>query len=154
MKRDDDMLEQAESLDSDQVRNDDGDQVADPPDEWIGADDNDSLADKLAAEVPDDPGSARVSTDAHDAGSGGALGLVSDDDLDGRSDRARSRQRADRRDARGRRLVFQRRGVTTASSSSRLTPPSDTHHARHGRCVRPSNQSRRLVQVLQQLMGR
>jgi hypothetical protein len=76
MKRDDDMLEQAESLDSDEVRNDDGDQVADPPDEWIGADDNDSLADKLVAEVPDDPGSARVSTDAHDAGSGGALGLV------------------------------------------------------------------------------
>jgi hypothetical protein len=80
---DDDMLEQAESLDSDEVRNDDGDQVADPPDEWIGADDNDSLADKLVAEVPDDPGSARVSTDAHDAGSGGALGLISDDDLDG-----------------------------------------------------------------------
>ncbi|MDT5324478.1 MAG: hypothetical protein QOF25_1630, partial [Mycobacterium sp.] len=43
MKRDDDTLEQAESLDSDEVRNDDGDQVADPPDEWIGADDNDSL---------------------------------------------------------------------------------------------------------------
>jgi hypothetical protein len=28
---DDDMLEQAESLDSDEVRNDDGDEVADPP---------------------------------------------------------------------------------------------------------------------------
>jgi hypothetical protein len=83
MKADDgDMLEQAESLDSDEVRNDDGDEVADPPDQWIGADDNESLDDKLAAEVPDDTGGAPVPTDAHDSGSGGALGLVSDDDLD------------------------------------------------------------------------
>jgi hypothetical protein len=51
---DDDMLEQAESLDSDEVRNDDGDQVADPPDQWIAADDSDSLDDKLAAEASDD----------------------------------------------------------------------------------------------------
>jgi hypothetical protein len=80
---DDDMLEQAESLDSDEVRNDDGDQVADPPDEWIGADDNETLDDKLAGEVPDGAGGDRVSPDAHDAGSGGALGLISDDDLDG-----------------------------------------------------------------------
>jgi hypothetical protein len=83
MKRDDDMLEQAESLDSDDVRNDDGDQVADAPDEWMGADDNESLDDKLAREVPDGAGGDRVSTDAHDAGSGVALGLISDDDLDG-----------------------------------------------------------------------
>jgi hypothetical protein len=51
---DDDMLEQAEGLDSDEVRNDDGDQVADPPDRWIAPDDNDSLDEKLAAEEPDD----------------------------------------------------------------------------------------------------
>jgi hypothetical protein len=50
---DDDMLEQAESLDSDEVRNDDGDQVVDPPQQWIEAEDNTSLDDKLAAEVPD-----------------------------------------------------------------------------------------------------
>jgi hypothetical protein len=61
---DDDMLEQAESLDSDEVRNDDGDQVVDPPDDWIGAQDSGSLDDKLAAEVPNDPADAPVSTDA------------------------------------------------------------------------------------------
>jgi hypothetical protein len=47
------MLEQAESLDSDEVRNDDGDEVVDPPQRWIEADDNTSLDEKLAAEVPD-----------------------------------------------------------------------------------------------------
>jgi hypothetical protein len=36
----------------------------------------------LAAEIPDDPRGDRVPTDAHDAGSGGALGLVSEEDLD------------------------------------------------------------------------
>ena len=51
---DDDMLEQAEGLDSDEVRNNDGDQVADPPDQWIAPDDSDSLDEKLAAEEPDD----------------------------------------------------------------------------------------------------
>ena len=45
----DDMLEQSESLDSDEVRNDDGDEVVDPPDRWIDADDNESLDEKLAA---------------------------------------------------------------------------------------------------------
>jgi hypothetical protein len=55
VKGDDDMLEQAESLDSDEVRNDDGDEVVDPLDEWIDAEDNESLDDKLAAEVPDGP---------------------------------------------------------------------------------------------------
>jgi hypothetical protein len=79
---DDDMLEQAEGLDSDEVRNDDGDQVADPPDQWIAPDDNDSLDDKLAAEVPDELLGDGVSKEAHDAGSGGALGLVSEDDLE------------------------------------------------------------------------
>jgi hypothetical protein len=79
---DDDMLEQAEGLDSDEVRNDDGDQVADPPDQWIAPDDNDSLDDKLAAEAPDHLRGDGVSEEAHDAGSGGALGLVSEEDLD------------------------------------------------------------------------
>jgi hypothetical protein len=80
-----DMLEQAESLDSDEVRNDGGDQVVDPPDEWIDVQNNDSLDDKLAAEVPDDSDDRPVPADAHDSHTSrhaGAPGLVSDEDLD------------------------------------------------------------------------
>ena len=40
---DEDMLEQAESLDSDEIRNNDGDQVVDPPDEWIDVQNNGSM---------------------------------------------------------------------------------------------------------------
>jgi len=82
VKGDDDMLEQAESLDSDEVRNDDGDEVVDPPDEWIDAEDNESLDDKLAAEVSDGPPEGRPLVDAHDSDQGGALGLVGDEDID------------------------------------------------------------------------
>src|SRR6185312_4985677 len=77
-----DMLEQSESLDSDEVRNDDGDEVVDPPDAWIKAEDNESLDDKLAAETPDDSQVSTPSWDAHDSQAGGALRVVSDDDLD------------------------------------------------------------------------
>jgi len=74
-----DMLEQSESLDSDEVRNDDGDEVVDPPDAWIKAEDNESLDDKLAAETPDDAQVSTPSWDAHDSQAGGALHVVSDD---------------------------------------------------------------------------
>ena len=76
------MLEQSESLDSDEVRNDDGDAVVDPPDEWIKADDNESLDAKLAAETSDNPRDDQPSREAHDSDEGGALDVVSDDDLD------------------------------------------------------------------------
>ncbi|MGA8251572.1 MAG: hypothetical protein ACLP3C_31640 [Mycobacterium sp.] len=79
---DDDMLEQSESLDSDEVRNDDGDEVVDPPDQWIDADDNESLDEKLAAETSDEPSENWPSREAHDSDEGGALDLVSDDELD------------------------------------------------------------------------
>ena len=78
----DDMLDQSESLDSDEVRNSDGDEVVDPPDEWINADDNESLDEKLAAEIPDNPPDDRPSGEAHDSEEGGALDVVSDDELD------------------------------------------------------------------------
>jgi hypothetical protein len=78
----DDMLDPSESLDSDEVRNDDGDEVVDPPDEWIEAEDHESLDEKLAAETPDDPPDYRPSREAHDSDEGGALKLLSDDDLD------------------------------------------------------------------------
>ena len=35
------------------MRNDDGDSVVDPPDEWIDAEEDETLDEKLAAEVPD-----------------------------------------------------------------------------------------------------
>lgn len=81
----DDMLDQSESLDSDEVRNDDGDEVVDPPDEWITAEEYESLDDKLAAETPDQPEAPEAETpasEAHDSRAGGAFNVVSDDDLD------------------------------------------------------------------------
>jgi hypothetical protein len=78
----DDMLDQSESLDSDEVRNDDGDEVVDPPDQWIKADDNESLDQKLAAETSEDPRDDWPSQDAHDSREGGALDLVSNNELD------------------------------------------------------------------------
>lgn len=49
----DNTLSPSESLDSDEVRNDDGDIVVDPPERWIDADEDRTLDEKLAAEVPD-----------------------------------------------------------------------------------------------------
>ena len=49
----DNTLSPSESLDSDEVRNDDGDIVVDPPDRWIDADEDQTLAERLAAEEPD-----------------------------------------------------------------------------------------------------
>ena len=49
----DDTLSPSESLDSDEVRNDDGDIVVDPPDKWIEPEVHETLDEQLAAEVPD-----------------------------------------------------------------------------------------------------
>lgn len=49
----DNTLGPSESLDSDEVRNDDGDIVVDPPEKWIEPDEDQTLDEKLAAEVPD-----------------------------------------------------------------------------------------------------
>ncbi len=61
----DDTLSPSESTDSDEVRNDDGDIVVDPPDDWSEADkfgmtareerEGESLDSKLLAEEPDVP---------------------------------------------------------------------------------------------------
>jgi len=59
----DDMLDQSESLDSDEVRNDDGDEVVDPLEHWIEAEDHESLDEKLAAEISDDTRDQIVSDD-------------------------------------------------------------------------------------------
>lgn len=77
-----DMLDPSESLDSDEVRNDDGDEVVDPPERWIDAEEHESLEEKLAAETGDCPPDDSPSREAHDSDEGGALDVVSDDDLD------------------------------------------------------------------------
>ncbi len=50
---DDDTLSPSESLDSDEIRNKDGDAVVDPPDTWIEPREDESLDERLAAEEPD-----------------------------------------------------------------------------------------------------
>ena len=50
----DNTLGPSESLDSDEVRNDDGDIVVDPPDRWIEVHEDQTLDEKLAAEEPDE----------------------------------------------------------------------------------------------------
>jgi hypothetical protein len=79
---DEEMLGQSESLDSDEVRNNDGDEVVDPPARWIEAKAHTSLDEKLAAETSDTPRDDEPSREAHDSGEGGALNVVSDDELD------------------------------------------------------------------------
>jgi hypothetical protein len=49
----DDTLNVSESTDSDEVRNDDGDEVVDPPERWIDARDDESLDERLKDEEPD-----------------------------------------------------------------------------------------------------
>jgi hypothetical protein len=49
----DNTLGPSESLDSDEVRNDDGDTVVDPPERWIEIKEGHTLDEKLAAEEPD-----------------------------------------------------------------------------------------------------
>ncbi len=50
----DNTLGPSESLDSDEVRNDDGDIVVDPPEKWVDAREDETLDERLAAEVPED----------------------------------------------------------------------------------------------------
>jgi hypothetical protein len=50
---DDNPLTPEEALDSDEVRNDDGDEVVNPPEEWIDAGEDETLDERLAEEVPD-----------------------------------------------------------------------------------------------------
>jgi hypothetical protein len=83
-----------EALDSDDVRNDDGDEVVDPPDHWAAADkvaeepDGESLDEKLAAEQPDvapqqsDEGVVmdRINPDDHGIDEGQVSGTPEDGD--------------------------------------------------------------------------
>jgi len=77
---DDFPLTPEEALDSDEVRNDDGDEVVDPPEEWIDAVENETLDERLAEEEPDvspddiDPRDATDTTSDTES--------MSDDELD------------------------------------------------------------------------
>jgi hypothetical protein len=79
----DDTLRPMEALDSDEVRNDDGDEVVDPPDDWVAADhiaeepDGETLDEKLAAEEPDQPALSQPSAEPS-----GDTEVRSDDDID------------------------------------------------------------------------
>jgi hypothetical protein len=50
---DDNPLTPEEALDSDEIRNDDGDEVVDPPERWINAGEDETLDARLAEEEPD-----------------------------------------------------------------------------------------------------
>jgi hypothetical protein len=78
---DDNPLEPAEQLDSDEVRNDDGDQVVDPPDEWIEVDAHESLDERLSEETRDVSPDDVDPDDAEDADDESIV-LTSDDELD------------------------------------------------------------------------
>jgi hypothetical protein len=73
-------LEPEEELDSDEIRNDDGDEVVDPPEQWIEAKDDESLDDRLSEETPDVPPDNIDPRDADDGSP--AVELMSENDLD------------------------------------------------------------------------
>jgi hypothetical protein len=81
---DDFPLSQSEELDSDEIRNNDGDEVTDPPQRWIEPKDDETLDERLSEEVPDvSPDDEIIEpSEAHDSDSGGGLEVVSDDELD------------------------------------------------------------------------
>ncbi len=79
---DDNPLDASESLDSDEVRNDDGDEVADAPERWIEAKEDETLAERLSDEEPDVSPDDRVSMDSHDSDQGGGLSSMSNADID------------------------------------------------------------------------
>ena len=77
---DDIPLEPQEQLDSDEIRNDDGDEVVDPPERWIEAKDHESLDERLSEEAPD---VSEDSIDLRDADDGSpTVESMSDDALD------------------------------------------------------------------------
>jgi hypothetical protein len=71
---DDFPLSESEALDSDEIRNDDGDEVADPPERWIEAKDDETLDERLSEEVSDvtadDDGGGEDGDDDSDAEGG------------------------------------------------------------------------------------
>lgn len=78
---DENPLTPSEALDSDEVRNDDGDEVVDPPERWIDAREDESLDERLADETPDVSPDDIDLRDADDAETRETI-TTSDDELD------------------------------------------------------------------------
>ena len=78
---DENPLTPEEQLDSDEVLNDDGDAVVDPPEEWIDAGERESLDERLAEETPDVTPDDVDPRDADDT-SDDEVVSASDDELD------------------------------------------------------------------------
>ena len=77
---DDNPLTPEEALDSDEVRNDDGDEVVDPPEKWIEAREDETLDERIADEEPDVKPDDIDPRDADDTNR--ETESLSDDDLD------------------------------------------------------------------------
>jgi hypothetical protein len=77
---DDNPLTPEEALDSDEVRNDDGDEVVDPPEKWIEAREDETLDERIADEEPDVEPDDIDPRDADDTSS--ETVSMSDDQLD------------------------------------------------------------------------
>ena len=77
---DDNPLTPEEQLDSDEVRNDDGDEVVDPPEKWIEAREDETLDERIADEEPDIGPDEIDPSDADDTEA--ETESLSDDELD------------------------------------------------------------------------
>ncbi|MGO4444514.1 hypothetical protein AB4Z42_14255 [Mycobacterium sp. 2YAF39] len=77
---DDNPLTPEEQLDSDEVRNDDGDEVVDPPEKWIEGREDETLDERIADEEPDVGPDDIDPRDADDADE--ETESMSDDELD------------------------------------------------------------------------
>jgi hypothetical protein len=76
-------LRPSEALDSDEVRNNDGDDVVDPPERWIEPKEDETLDERLSDELPDVYADGEPATgDTTDTTDGGDVVSVSDDELD------------------------------------------------------------------------
>jgi hypothetical protein len=80
-----------EALDSDEVRNDDGDETVDPPEKWIEARDDEDLDERLAEEEPDVSADDVDVRDADDSDS--ETVSTSDDELDRLDPQVHGRER-------------------------------------------------------------
>jgi hypothetical protein len=85
-------LTPTEQLDSDEVRNRDGDEVVDPPERWLDPEEKESLDDRLAEETPDVSPDDVDPRDADDPDEAETV-LASDDEIDRRDPEQRGRER-------------------------------------------------------------
>ena len=80
-----------EALDSDEVRNDDGDETVDPPEKWIEAKEDEDLDERLADEEPDVRPEDIDLRDADDSDSESVS--MSDDEIDRLDPQVHGRER-------------------------------------------------------------